>query len=290
MKKIFLITGITLLSIHLFSQEKQDTTKHWKIHGETSLQASQVSLTNWAAGGESSVSGNALLNLNADYKKEKSIWENSLELGYGLLKQGEQNVRKTNDKLEFSSSYGHQASNNWYYNAMLNFKSQFAEGYDYPNDSVVISKFLAPAYVTLGIGMEYREEDKFSIMISPSSTRLIIVNDDSLSAQGTFGVDPGDKTKLEFGANLVLNYKQQLMENVDFSTKIKLFTNYLKNPENIDIDWEMFLNMKINDYLSANLSANILYDHDIKITDKDGNTGPRVQFKEVLGIGFSYKF
>jgi hypothetical protein len=236
---------IVMLSVNVDAQNEPDTVKYWKFSGEASLQASQVSLTNWAAGGESSVSGNGLLNINAEYSKNKNLWLNKLEMAYGLLKQGEESVRKTNDKLEFSSSYGYQAGNKWYYNALLSFKSQFANGYDYPNDSVLISTFLAPGYITAGLGMEYRSENGFTLMMSPASGRLIIVNDDSLSARGAFGVDPGKKTRFEFGANVVTTYKVTLMENVDFSTKLQLFTDYLENPQNIDINWEAMLNMKI---------------------------------------------
>lgn len=290
MRKTILTAAIvfSLAPVIAMAQNEKDTA--WKISGETALNFSQVSLTNWAAGGQSSVSGNAFFNIGANYEKGKNIWINKLELAYGLQKQGEEDFRKTNDKIDLSTSYGYEAAKNWYYTSILSFRSQFSDGYDYPNDSVVISTFLAPAYVIGALGMEYRPNEHFSAAIMPFSGKLTIVNDDTLSAQGAFGVDPGDKTRIEFGGTVQLAYKQQIVENVDLQSTLQLFSNYLENPQNIDINWETMINMKINEFLSANITTTLIYDHDIKITDQDGNTGPRTQFKEVFGLGLSYKF
>lgn len=284
---IFFILGVVITTA---AQENADTTKPWKFKGESSLHITQVSLTNWAAGGESSFSGSAGLKLAAVYKRDKTIWATDGEFGFGLLKQGNQEVKKTNDKLFLSTSYNYQASEHWYYHAGLSFKTQFAKGYNYPNDTVVISRFLAPAYILLSLGMDFIPGENFSLSISPVSGRAIIVQDDSLSAQGAFGVEPGKKSKFEFGGALTLKLNQNLMKNVDIATTLDLFTNYLKNPQNIDVNWELSLNMKINQYLAASITTTLIYDHDIMIEDKDGKTGPRTQFQEVLGIGFSYSF
>ncbi len=288
MKAIFTLSLLILANIII--AQPADTIKNWKTGVESSLAFSQVSLSNWAAGGESSISGNAFLNLSANYKKDKSQWENNLELAYGLMKQGKDDVRKTNDKIYFSTTYGYQAVKKFYYSASLNFKSQFAKGYNYPNDSVEISNFLAPAYILAALGMEYKQGECFSLTLSPLSGRLIIVNDDTLSKKGAFGVEKGEKLKLEFGSSFKMNFKKEIIKNVDLSSKLELFSNYLDDPQNIDVFWEMLINMKINNYLSANISTTLIYDDDIMITDKNGNTGPRTQFKEVFGIGFSYKF
>ncbi len=288
MKKIF--TGIALIIVSLAFAREKDTIKPWNYSAETSVTFSQILLTNWAAGGQSSVSGNGFINLFANYKKGKSIWENKIELAYGLMKQGEEDVRKTNDKMYLSSVYGLKASKKWYYSASLTFQSQFAEGYDYPNDSVIISNFLAPGYIMGALGMQYKPGDHFGLFISPASGRLIIVNDDNLSEIGAFGVDKGKKTRLKFGGSIKFEFIKEIMTNVSFTNNLQLFTNYLEHPQNIDIQWDVMINMKINDYLSANISTSLIYDHDIMITDKDGNTGPRTQFKELFGVGFSHKF
>ncbi len=290
MKRVLVtIVTISLITLTAHAQTKKDTS--WKYTGETSLSFSQVSLTNWSGGGESSISGNGFLNLGANYKKGKSIWENRMELAYGIMKQGDNDLKKTNDKLLLSSSYGYQASNKWYYKSLLNFKTQFADGYDYSNDtSVFISTFMAPAYLLGAIGMDYKASDHLSIGLLPVSGRLTIVNDDSLSSKGAFGVKKGKKTRIEFGGTITLNYKQEIVKNVELVTDLQLFSNYLDKPQNIDVNWEVFLNMKINEFLAANISTSLIYDDDVDITDKDGNVGPRTQFKEVFGIGLSYKF
>jgi DUF3078 family protein len=290
MKQKLIILFFIALTASLTAQEKADSLKPWKFTGETSLSFSQVSLSNWAAGGESSMGGNSFLKLAGVYTKDRNMWENKLDLAYGLLKQGDEGMRKTDDKMFFSSSYGYKASKNWYYNAILSFKSQFTDGYKYPNDSVEISRFLAPAYILAGIGMDYKPNDKFSMMISPIANRITIVNDDTLSAHGAYGVDPGKKSRWEFGGSFIINIKRELVKNVSLTSKLELFTNYADNPQNVDINWEVFINMKINEFLSANISTSLIYDDEVSITDKDGKTGPRTQFKEVFGIGLSYKF
>jgi hypothetical protein len=281
----------------------QEAPKNWNKSTELGLAISQVSLTNWAAGGDNSIAGNGYFNFIAKYNKEKTSWDNGLSLAYGLSKQGDLKVRKTDDKIDFYSKYGHKIAKHWDASALLNFKSQFAKGYNYKvSDSTVISNFLAPGYILLGTGLDYKPVDYFSVFVSPLTGRLTIVTDTALVNAGAYGVaaptydglgnvtKKGDHVKTEFGASVKLMFKKDIWKNVNLQLKMQLFSDYLKNPQNIDIDAEMALLMKINEYLSTNIVLNTLYDHDINITDKDGNVGPRTQFKEVFGVGFVYKF
>ncbi len=279
-----------LIPFSIFAQEtvKKDST--WKTGLASAFNFSQVSLSNWAAGGENSVAANAFLNLYANYKKNKQIWENKLEIAYGLQKQGELAVRKSNDKINFSSTYGQKAFKKTYLTTTISFKSQFADGFKYPNDSVIISSFLAPAYILLTANLDYKPNDFFTLGFSPFSGRITIVGDKFLSDQGAYGVTKGKKVRYEFGGTVNMNYMKEIMKNVELKTNLILFSNYVDKPQNIDINWELELNMKINDFLSANISTNLIYDDDVKITDKDGKVGPRTQFKEMFGVGFSYKF
>ena len=286
MKRVFILFLAIVFLTDLNAQE-QDTVKNWKTGGNAALTFSQVSLTNWAAGGQNSMSVNGLLNLLANYKKGNSSWDNTLDLGYGFLKQGDANLVKSDDKIDFSSKYGQKASKNWYYSALFTFKSQFTDGYNYPNDSVVISRFFAPAYFFLSVGMDYKPNDKFSLFISPLTGKITMVNDQDLSDQGAFGVEPGKKSRSEYGAFVKMQYTSDIMENVGFRTKLDLFSNYSENPGNIDVNWEVMIAMKINKYLSANINTQLVYDDDI---NAPGKNGPRVQFKEVFGLGFAYKF
>lgn len=266
----------------------KDTT--WSIGGENALNFSQVSLSNWAAGGENSLSANGFIHFFANRKKGNYIWENKARIAYGLVKQGGSSLRKSNDALQFTSTYGQSVFKKWYLTASIDFNSQFSKGYKYPNDSTVISSFLAPAYVLVTLGLDYKPNKDFALSLSPISTRTTIVTHDSLSNAGAYGVTPGKKSRFEFVGTIKLFFKTDLMRNVSFKTNLALLSNYLDDPQNIDVNWEVYINMKINQFLSANISTHLIYDDDVMIKNKDGIMGARVQFKELFGIGFSYKF
>lgn len=292
MKKIFLTFTVLFISIAAIAQ--QDTV--WRKGGLFSLNLTQVSLTNWAAGGENSVAGNAIVNYFANYKRGKNAWDNSIDLGYGMLMQGKDDVRKSDDKIDLSSKYGREAFDHWYYSALVNFRSQFAPGYNYPNDSVKISNFLAPGYVTVALGMDYKPNPHFSLFISPLAARWTIVTDEDLSNAGAFGVDTGETVETEFGALIKATVNYDLAKNINLQTTLDLYSNYLEDPQNVDVNWQLLLSVKLNKYFSASLSTQLIYDDNTTLTfyKSDGetidHTGPGLQFKEVLAIGFAYKF
>jgi hypothetical protein len=286
MMKRFITIAILLFTVSfgLKAQEEADTLKYWKFDGVSSINFSQVSLTNWAAGGENSYAFNGLLNMSLNYSKDKNDWSNTLDLGYGVQKQGEQDLRKTDDHIDFLSKYGRKVSKSFFVSAMLNFKSQMNEGIKYetdPDTSYTISKFLAPGYIQASLGMEYKPNETFYAVLSPVAGKLTMVLDENLSNQGAFGVEPGDKTRLELGGSVNIGVKKEIMKNVTFNSTLGLFSNYIENTQNIDVDWKVMIAMKINDYLSANLNTQLLYDDDV-VQD--------VQFKEVFGVGLTYKF
>jgi len=281
-KKITFFLVLALISTSFLSaQEDTDTIKSWKFNGVSSINFSQVSLTNWAAGGENSYAFNGLLNLSLNYSKDKNDWANTLDIGYGIQKQGDQEVRKTDDKIDFLSKYGRKISKSFFMSAMLNFKTQFTDGKRYTPDTAIISRFLAPGYLQGALGMEYKPNESFYAVVSPVAGKLTMVMDDTLSARGAFGVDPGSNTRMELGGSVSIGVKKEIMKNVTFTSTLGLFSNYIENTQNVDIDWKVMINMKINDYLSANLNTNLIYDDDV-IQD--------VQFKEVFGAGLTYKF
>lgn len=312
MKKVLIILFSVVCSITTFAQQSDttnsatDTTKIWRFNGLGSVNFSQVQLNNWSAGGENSISGTGLLNLHLHYNKKKHSWKNDLELAYGLIKQGEDKIIKSDDKIDFSSKYGLKASKSWKYSAMTSFKTQFTEGYDYPNDSIKISDFMAPAYLITSLGMDYNPNDIITIFLSPITAKMTIVNDDSLADKGAFGVEAtvydtsgnllseAKKQRYEFGGYIKFVINKELMKNISLQSKLELFSNYVENPQNIDVNWETLLNLKVNEYISANISTNLIYDDDIKIAvNKDGETeklAPRTQFKEVFSVGLAYKF
>jgi hypothetical protein len=291
MKKLLFI--LLILPFALFAEEVSDTVKYWKRSGVFAANFSQVSLTNWAAGGQSSMSGVFMLNYLANYKKDSLSWDNYINLGYGFLKNNDEPLRKSTDKIEFNSKVGYNTGTNWNYSGLVSFKSQFAPGYNYTagvRGDTEISKFLAPAYINVALGMDYKTEF-FSLFLSPVTGKFTIVNDDSLSIAGEFGVEPGKKFRAELGASARLAFKKEVVKNVTAQSKIDLFSNYLHNPQNIDVDWTFMLNMKVNEWLSANLLTQLIYDDDIKIKNKDtGKSSPMVQFMEMFGVGLSFKF
>ena len=278
-----------------------DTTQGCKKGGLLSTNLAQTSLTNWAAGGQNSVAINGIFSLFANLKQGKSVWDNSLDLGYGLLKQGKEDFRKTDDKIDFLSKYGRQAFKNFYYAALLNFKTQMTPGYNYPNDSVKISDLFAPAYLLGALGMDYKPNANFGAFLAPLTSKFTFVTDDFLSDAGAFGVDPGKKVKSEIGGYIRVIYtkndfKSEFMKNISITSKIDLFSNYLDNPQNIDVSWESLIAMKVNKFISVTFNTHLIYDDNTKIsidTNEDGiidHKGSRTQFKEILGVGFSYKF
>jgi hypothetical protein len=288
--------------------QSKDTLDGWKTGGVISLNLTQVSLTNWSAGGENSLSVNGILSLFANLKKGNSNWDNSLDLSYGMLQQGDGDPRKTDDKIDFTSKYGQKAFKNWYYAGLVNFKSQMAPGYNFPDDSTEISNFMAPAYVLGAIGMDYKPSEVFTFFISPLTMKMTIVNDKVLADAGAYGVEAAEyddfgvqikkglATRAEYGGYLRALFKKDVMKNVNLQSKLELFSNYTEEPTNIDVNWEVLISMKVNKFISATISTQLLYDHDIDIAVDNNNdgiidaVGPRTQFKEVLGVGLSYKF
>lgn len=310
MKKI-LLASILVLTLTAHAQDTRDSTRNWIKGGDAGLNFSQSSFTNWAAGGENALSLTGYANLFSNYKKGENTWDNSLNAAYGLLQSGHTAPRKNEDKIDFTSKYGRYAfAKHWYYSALLNAKSQFADGYNFPDDSTVISRFASPAYLLVALGLDYKSADgTFSVFISPATLKSTIVTDRKLANAGAYGVEAaeydtagvlikeGKKVRYELGGYVRAQFKRDIAKNVNLATKLELFSNYIDNPQNIDVNWEVLINMKINKFLSANIATQMIYDHDIPVPVErtiDGvkvmGTGPRLQFKEVLSVGLSVKF
>jgi|WetSurMetagenome_2_1015567.scaffolds.fasta_scaffold01006_4 hypothetical protein len=309
---IMLFTGFGILSYSQVTDAEKtlrtqnaDTIQGWKKGGVIAMNLAQTSLTNWAAGGQNSMAINGLFSGFANYKRDKTIWDNSLDIGYGVIKQGKNSgYRKTDDKIDFLSKYGHEAFKNIYYAALLNFKTQMAPGYNYPDGINKISDLFSPAYLLLALGLDYKPNAYFSAFIAPATAKFTFVNDQILSDAGAFGVKPGEKSKSEIGGYIRAIYskndfKNEILKNVSFTTKIDLFSNYAHNPQNIDVNWETLIAMKVNKYISVNFNTQLIYDDDIKIQfDKNDNgtledgegVASKIQFKEILGVGISYNF
>ena len=280
MNRIISLVVLLFVLVHGINAQETDTTKAkpWKVGTVFNATLAQTSLSNWAGGGENSLSLSGLSNTTANYAKDKISWENAFDFAYGIIKQGDASVDKSDDKIEISSKLGRQLKSHWNLAADVEFRSQFSPGYE---SGILISKFLAPAYVVSTIGLEYKPSEDFFILISTLTGKTTLVLDDNLSDAGAYGVDPGDKIRNELGSYLKSMLKVDLMENISLQTKLNLFSSYKKTLDQIDVSWETLLLMRVNKYITTNFNTHLIYDEDVT-TD--------VQFKEVLSVGVAFEW
>ena len=304
LKKIIHTLFVSFLSVSALAQDntikslqedsnkkfEDDTThkKGWKTGGLFTLNIAQGALSNWQSGGEkNSFSAVGFLNLFAILKEGKNLWTNTLDLGYGYIHTTSLGSRKSDDRIDLISKYGYQVSKKWYAGALFNFRSQFTDGFTYDKDAngaevkTLTSKFMAPAYILVSPGFDYKPSSSFSLFLSPLTERWIIVDDDLLSATGAYGVEPGKRSKNELGAFLSATLNKNVMENITYKSRFDAFSNYKDKPGNVDIYWTNVLAMKVNKFISANISIDLLY---------DDNAVARLQLRQLLGIGLSAKF
>jgi len=279
MKKILLIVLSVQLSFS-FAQNNEEPQPNWTKKGIITFLVNQSSFENWIAGGISNVSGALGLNYDFNYQKNDWTWENKLIANFGLTKIKNQDIQKSSDLLEWNSVVGKKAKGYWYYSAFLNFKTQFAD--DLNKDTKGPTKFLSPGYLQFGPGMLWKKSDNLKVNIAPATSRLIIVDKDLTEPdKAYFGVEEGKSTRYELGASVGAYYKLDLMKNISMENILNLYSNYLEEPQNIDLDYTMNLVMAVNDFISANLSYQTIY---------DDNAFRGLQTRQVFGIGINYNF
>jgi hypothetical protein len=299
---IFLFVFMILATFARTQNANEEQQQPWDVNGFLSQQFSQASFTNWAAGGQNSLSSISIASFNANYQQDIYLWENRLEMAYGLIKTENTPLRKNEDKIDLLSRIGRNLNENLLLSAKLNLRTQFAAGYDYANDAELVSRFMSPGFLIVAVGLDYRPVEDFSIFLSPASGKFTFVLDDELAQQGAFGVAPGENIRSEFGALLSLILAREMAENVKVNSKLDLFYN-LSDPHkrsrgHVDVQWETGINLKINRFLTSSLLFHLIYDHDIPIPIYETingeqvqvGTGPRTQFKQTFGLGFSLAF
>ena len=302
MNRIRVLTSIAICLLAHVSQAQAtpSDTSYWTSGSLSTITFSQIYLTNWAAGGENSSGINSFFSTFVDFRKDRQKWQNSLDLGYGLLKQGDRGVQKSDDKINLVTKYGYQVTDDnskWFYSFLLDFKSQFAEGVSADDPDVIISRFMAPGYLTIGSGIEYAPNEFISLSYQPITGKITFVADEEIvGLTGAYGVEPGETSRTELGSYFRFSYKQEAFKNVSVDSRLELFTGYESEAfGNIDVNWQNTIVMKINKYLSTNLFTQLLYDDDIKIGIDKNNDGvidvskKKIQFKSVFGIGFVYQ-
>ena len=302
---------INLSFVQTDSITTNEVDQKWVQSNRLGLDFSEVTFVNWNAGGSNSIS--ALLNIfsSLKYNKTNLAWVSSVRARYGVNKQKKQQLRKTEDEIELTSTLGYRKNtiSNWYYSARFNFKTQFTSGYNYPDRDNEISRFMAPGYLFFGGGAEYGKKlEQFSLYLSPLTFKSTFVLDKELSNAGSFGVSPallaengniieqGQRVRTEMGILITNAYQAEIFENVKLTNRLSLYTDYLNSFGNIDIDWEVVLDFKVNSFVKATLGSHLRYDNDVKILeeteieDEFKEKSATVQLKQILGIGVVMDF
>ena len=285
---------------------KVDTLRGWHYGGTTSLNVSQISLNHWPAGGQSALSLLVIGNSFTHFRNRNHTFDGALDVVYGLVREGKGRLRKSDDRLEINARYARQYAPRWSYAGQINFKSQFSNTRSNDQPDSISSGFLAPGYVMASVGWEYRPNEHFSVLLSPATGKFTIVRDQTLADAGAFGVrgarrdaagrriaGTGQTVRSEIGAYLNVRYRQTILPNVDYQTRLEFYNDYFHNPQNTDVNWVNLVDFTVNDWISASLTTVLIYDDDIPVPLSDGPEGAkgrRVQFKETLGIGLTYKF
>jgi hypothetical protein len=321
--KKFYYSFILLLLLSLLSQSQPDSLffkakddklliPTWTVKKEAGLLVNQVSFTNWNAGGVNSISATIYGRASANYKYKYMFWNSSINARYGINTQENTGLRKTDDIIEIISSVGYQSDtlSNWYGTARFSFATQFSNGFNYPDTSTPISQFMAPGYLFFGLGAEYGKQIKhFSLYMSPLTLKATFVLDQRLANSGAFGVEPavldqqgniirrGKRLRREFGFLLNNTYEFEPYENIKVRNILSLYSDYINSFGNIDVDWEMIFDFKVNSYMKATFISHLRYDNDIKITnviDEENSIteegGAKLQWRQLLGIGVAIDF
>ena len=272
---LFVVSGV-------FAQETTiDTTKHWARKGVFTFLANQSSFSNWQAGGQNNFAGNVGVNYDFNYKNDDWNWDNKIVLAYGLTKIKGADTQKTDDRIELNSLLGKKATGYWFYSAFFNFKTQMDTGLDPETQSTKISHFFSPAFFQFGPGMLWKKSDNLKVNFAPATSKLIMVHKHFTEFGSSFGVEQGDTSRYELGAAINGYYKFNLMENVSVENTLNFYSNYLEDPQNVDIDYQLNIVMKINKYLSTNFAFQTIY---------DDNAFRGFQTKQIIGLGVNYGF
>ena len=347
MKKIIITLAAALVAFGAYAQDAQQAAaeaakaidaaqnaevkvekpKYWTSSLKTNVSLGQTSLTNWAAGGDNTVSLAAFIDANANYKKNEMFWNNRLQLDYGFLYASSKPIiQKNTDRIYLESKWGYktEAMKNFSFSANYDFKSQFAPGYEYKTPSVEglenlpmkdkvqawmdarkpLSGILSPAYTNLALGIDWTPAKWLSVNFAPLTGGFVIVEDVRFRQSYSMplrkeweGITEGVPTdgsqlrsaRFEFGAQLKVDAKVNVNDNFSYSTQVVLFSNYLDKPQNMRVNWDNRIDWKLAKYFSFTVTTNLIYDDKVMIfSEKDGQTRQRVQFKESLAFGFTW--
>lgn len=279
--KLFWSILLVFCTLQLSAQDKKakKPTPKWKIHGRFAFIFNQSSFTNWAAGGDNTIAGNINVNYDFNYKKDNINWDTRFISSYGVSYISDKGYRKTDDRFELNSLLGIKTGKYWFLSFLGNFRSQFSNGYNYKKEpKVLVSQYLSPAYTTLGPGMLWKKSDKLNFNIAPATARWTTVNQ---LFSGKFGVEQGSTTAFSLGFNLTGYYKFSIMENIEMDNIINLYSDYLANVGNVDLDYQANIHFKVNRSIKMHMTFH---------TIMDDNSSSKVQFRQLFGLGVNYSF
>ncbi|MCM4157320.1 DUF3078 domain-containing protein [Gramella sp. AN32] len=296
---------------------KKDTTVsdtmmiYWTEKNTLGVNLNEVAFVNWNSGGNNSISALFYANFERNFKRDYTIWKNSASFRFGINAQEGREIRKTEDEFRINSSFGFRrdSTSHWYYSGQFSFNTQFYKGFKYPDTDVAISQFMAPGYSFLGVGGQYSDPvEDLTAYFSPLTMKSTYVLNQRLANEGMFGVEPavtdelgniikeGENMRTEIGVLVTSDFSKEVWENINLNNKVSLYSDYLNKFGNIDVDWQLNVNLKVNDFVKANVGTHIRYDDDVKFkedTNGDGRLetlGPRLQLKQMLGVGVIYEF
>ena len=297
MKQVYVFI-ILFLSWNAYSQEGDSLVKYWRLKAIYGVNGTQSSFLNWQAGGRNNISALGYISSSANFQRNNIKWTNDLNFALGGLQyidpDSDEGIQKTDDRLEWASNFGYNLNEDktWFLSLNGGFRTQFLDGFAGANDSIRASTFMAPGYANLALGIDFTPSDNFSVFVSPIASKMTFVMDQTLADQGQFGVQAaildettgdvimrGKMFRGEFGAYFKMKYSRVIAKNIDMNTKLDLLSNYIENPENIDVNAEVLFTFKVNSWFSASLNWNLIYDHDMI---------QKTQFKSVLGLGIYY--
>ncbi|NOY51057.1 MAG: DUF3078 domain-containing protein [Chlorobi bacterium] len=309
----FALVFYTASAVRPADTVSSDSTKAWTFKSLNMLAFNQIAFLNWASGGESSLSSKISTEYDLQYKKDRFTFDHNGKIAFGLVGYIDKRVEKTDDLFDLLWAVSHKTGKNWHITGLLTFKSQFANGYKYPDDSTKISTFLAPGYINISVGLNFKPEEEFHVYMSPLAGKLTMVLDQNLANSGAYGVKkavadssgnilvPGENLLSELGVKLLTSYKKKVMKNIDLRSTLSLYNNYTdyvkSNRWNIDVDWDTRIVFTINKLFSSVLYFHLKYDDNTLISEYeviDGiktlvSQGPRLQLKESFGLSLSYK-
>ena len=299
MNKLTFNIFFLFLILNVFSQEKgvdsSNVKNNWTKSGNFTFLGNQSSYSYWTAGGQTSISGTIKIDYDFNFENNGWNWDTKVITAYGLNSiGGSKYLKKTDDRFEINSLLGKKFTNNlignWSYSSFINFKTQWTKGYRYRKNSngeeerSELTRFFSPAYLQIGIGLYWRKSKDLWVNFAPVTGRLIIVNkfftENLQDGKQYFGVNKGSNSRFELGASLRSYFKFEFIENVEISNRLSLYSDYLENSGNIDLDYTINTSMKINKHLTTNLILQFIY---------DDNSVKRLQVREVMGIGLNLK-